>query len=117
MGYSDAFMATASGVAAFALSFGAAVAAIATVLPNPQQIGMPFALGIGMAAMTGTYIGLAQPPGTLEFRIAFASGAFGVTFLGVFVAGFAAGGGLSIALASGGGAGVLAAGGVLLVTR
>ncbi|MCU4718511.1 hypothetical protein [Halapricum hydrolyticum] len=117
MGYTDAVLATAAGIAAFALVFAAAVPIVGAALPNPEQVSMPIALGFGMAAMTGTYMGLAGRAGSREYRIAFASGAFGTTFLGVFLVGYAASGDLQLALSASAVAGALAGAGVLVVTR
>jgi hypothetical protein len=117
MGYLDATMATATGVAVFGLVVYAVATALTGVFPNPVQIAIPVGIGFGMAAMTGTYMGLAGKAGSREYRIAFASGAFGVTSLGVGLVAFGTEGSIPFALAAGAGAGLFAAVGVLAATR
>ncbi|QSG12519.1 hypothetical protein HSBGL_2111 [Halapricum desulfuricans] len=51
------------------------------------------------------------------FVLAFASGAFGTTVLGVFLVGFGVGGDLRFAVVTSAVAGAVAAAGVLVVTR
>jgi len=117
MSYVDGVLSTAAGIAVFALVFVAAITALGTVFPNPGVISMPIGLGFGTATMTATYVGLAATPGSLEFRVAFASGAFGTTFLGLFVFTYGLRADLPFALLVGTGSGLLASAGVLLVTR
>ncbi|MFW6017223.1 MAG: hypothetical protein ACOCPX_00225 [Halapricum sp.] len=117
MGYTDAVLSTAAGIAVFALVFVVTVPLIGSTFPNPEQVSMPVALGFGMAAMTGTYMGLAGRTRSREYRLAFASGAFGTTVLGVFLVGYGASGDPQFALAAGAVAGALAGVGVLVVTR
>lgn len=113
----DPLVSFAAGVAVFALTVFGVATLLTGVLPSPVQIATPVGIGTGMAAMTGTYMGLGGDPGSREYRLAFASGAFGVTFVGVFLAAFGSGSRLPVSLSVGTGAGVLAALGVAVVTR
>jgi hypothetical protein len=117
MGWLDATMATAAGVAVFALIVSGVASVLSGVAPNPVQIAIPLGIGFGMAAMTGTYIGLAADPRSHVYRAAFASGAFGVTSLGVGVVAVGIGSTLGLVLVAGAGAGAFAAVGVLVALR
>jgi len=117
MSYADAVLSTSAGIAVFALVFAAAATALGTVFPDPGVISMPIGIGFGAATMTATYVGLAATPGSLEFRIAFASGAFGTTFLGLFVLTYGMRADLPFALLVGTASGLVVSGGVLLATR
>jgi hypothetical protein len=107
--------------AAGATAFGAVVLALVSLpapLPAvPTVLAVPVGLGVGMAAMTAVYVGLGDDPSTRHFRGAFAAGALGVTLLGVLLAGLLAGATPRVAVAAAAGAGVLAAVGVLAVSR
>jgi hypothetical protein len=117
MGYLDATMATTTGVAVFALVVYAVATALTGIFPNPIQIAIPVGIGFGTAAMTGTYMGLAAKTEGKEYRIAFASGAFGVTSLGVGLVAFGTDGSIAFALTVGTAAGLLAAVGVFAASR
>ena len=114
MGWLDAAMATATGIAVFVLVVAGVATALTGLLPNPVVIAIPVGIGFGMAAMTGTYIGLAAEPSTREYRAAFACGAFGVTSLGVGAVAIGAGLQLTAVVAAAVGAGLFAAVGVLV---
>jgi len=114
MAWLDATMAMAAGVAVFVLIVSGVSTVLTGVFPSPVVIAVPVGTGFGMAAMTGAYIGLAAEPTTREYRAAFASGAFGATFLGVGAVAVGAGLPSVAVLAAAGGAGLFAAVGVLL---
>lgn len=117
MGWLDGLMATTTGIAVFVMVIVGVSTALSGVFSNALAISAPVAIGVGMAAMTGTYIGLAAEPNTREYRAAFASGAFGVTSLGVGVVAVGAGLPLLAVFAAGAGAGLFAALGVVVAFR
>jgi len=114
MSWLDATMATAAGIAVFVLIVSGVSTVLTGVFPSPVAIAVPVGIGFGMAAMTGTYIGLAAEPTTREYHLAFASGAFGVTFLGVGAVAVVSGFPLVVVLAAAGAAGLFAAVGALV---
>lgn len=117
MGILDATMSTAVGVAVFAFVVATVGSVLTGLFPNAILIATAVGIGFGSAAMTGTYIGLDADPGSREYQIAFASGAFGVTFLGVGIVAFGTGWTVGMALLAGAAAGLLAAVGVVVAGR